>query len=82
MSAKKPAKRPSLQEEVANIERLSPSEIAAELKRYNIDPEPAIRNVQAMIHDKLAEWRRRGVLPAGKEVAHPTSRHGRDHRTR
>ena len=63
-------KRPTLEEEVANVERLSPAEVDAELKRFNIDPEPAIRKVKEMVQDKLTEWRRRGVLHAEKQMTH------------
>ena len=63
-------KRPTLEEEVADIERLSPAEIDAELRRLNIDAEPAIRKVKEMVKDKLAEWRRRGVLHAEHEMTH------------
>ena len=63
-------KRPTLAEEVANIEGLSAAEIDAELESYGIDPEPAIRKVKAMVEDKLVEWRRRGILHRKEDLAH------------
>lgn len=63
-------KRRTVEEELANVEQLSPAEIDAELERYNINPEPAIKKVKAMVQQKLNDWRKRGVLHSQNEVAH------------
>jgi hypothetical protein len=47
---------------IAACEAMTPAEVRAALKELNIDPQPTIDAVNAMVRTKLAEWEARGFL--------------------